>query len=155
MFNQQQYTISQWVSSGGNFYTGKAQISEYAADGPWQVNTVLVTDSANNFEFLQQGTDFIGFSLCDHPNSLRIVSGTVLQDNGQAARLIAVFMIKQNLLDSTIFAMRVATTDTFGNYTFYSEKRDSIIYLKALLTIRFIQSTTEPTTILPRSLHQR
>jgi hypothetical protein len=41
-------------------------------------------------------------------------------------------MIKQKPIDSSIYVMRLAFTDTLGYYRFESEKRDSIVYFKAI-----------------------
>lgn len=132
-YGQQRYGASNFTNLNGNVYKSNTIISEYASNGHWNILNVSIRDNANNFNTLWYWA-LSSFNIKYEviPDSLRIIEGTILTSDSLPLKNSKVFMIKQNPIDSNIYVMRLAFTDTTGYYRFESEKRDSLIYLKAI-----------------------
>lgn len=129
-YGQQDYSVDLFEPTQNmNIYLGKKRISEYASNGVWSINKIFLADLASNYLYTYN-YPYTTYEVI--PDSLRIIEGTILTSDSLPLKNSKVFMIKQNPIDSNIYVMRLAFTDTIGYYRFESEKRDSLIFLKAI-----------------------
>lgn len=118
-----------------SLYKFDFKVSEFAADSVWKISVMTLVDSAGNYTDLSdpntmQLLDTAIFVVV--PDSITIIEGNVRTSTGAPLQNSRVYTVKFSPSDSLLISNRATYTDLNGNYQFFSEARDSNLYVKAI-----------------------